>query len=35
LWGAWLLDEPLSMAHLYGGLLIGMALWLVLRPARS
>ena len=35
LWGAWLLDEPLSMAHLYGGLLIGAALWLVLRPART
>nr|WP_232967560.1 MULTISPECIES: DMT family transporter [Pseudomonas] len=35
LWGAWLLDEPLSMAHLYGGLLIGVALWLVLRPARN
>lgn len=35
LWGAWLLNEPLSMAHLYGGLLIGLALWLVLRPARS
>lgn len=30
LWGAWLLDEPLSMAHLYGGVLIGVALWLVL-----
>lgn len=35
LWGAWLLDESLSMGHLYGGLLIGMALWLVLRPARN
>lgn len=32
LWGALLLDEPLSMAHLYGGVLIGAALWLVLRP---
>ncbi|MDD2051392.1 DMT family transporter [Pseudomonas putida] len=32
LWGALWLDEPLSMAHLYGGLLIGLALWLVLRP---
>jgi len=29
-----LLDEPLSMAHLYGGVLIGAALWLVLRPTR-
>ncbi|WP_156356665.1 DMT family transporter, partial [Pseudomonas sp. NBRC 111142] len=35
LWGAWLLDEPLSMAHLYGGILIAAALWLVLRPARA
>jgi drug/metabolite transporter (DMT)-like permease len=33
-WGAWLLDEPLSMAHVYGGVLIALALWLVLRPAR-
>jgi drug/metabolite transporter (DMT)-like permease len=33
LWGALLLDEPLSMAHLYGGVLIAVALWLVLRPA--
>lgn len=33
LWGAWLLDEPLSMAHGYGGALIAIALWLVLRPA--
>ncbi|WP_462402943.1 DMT family transporter [Pseudomonas sp. Marseille-QA0332] len=35
LWGAWLLNEPLSMAHLYGGLLIGAALWLVLKPQRT
>jgi drug/metabolite transporter (DMT)-like permease len=34
LWGAWLLDESLSMGHLYGGLLIAAALWLVLKPAR-
>ena len=34
LWGAWLLGEPLSLAHLYGGVMIGAALWLVLRPAR-
>lgn len=34
-WGAWLLDEPVSMAHAYGGVLIALALWLVLRPARS
>ncbi|WP_312931091.1 DMT family transporter [Pseudomonas sp.] len=35
LWGAWLLDEPLSLGHLYGGVLISLALWLVLRPARA
>ena len=34
LWGALLLDEPLSMAHVYGGVLIAGALWLVLRPGR-
>jgi drug/metabolite transporter (DMT)-like permease len=34
LWGALLLDEPLSMAHVYGGMLIGGALWLVLRPGK-
>jgi len=34
LWGALFLDEPLSMAHLYGGLLIAGALWLVLRPGK-
>lgn len=34
LWGALLLDEPLSMAHLYGGVLIAGALWLVLRVGR-
>jgi len=33
LWGALFLDEPLSMAHIYGGVLIAVALWLVLRPA--
>ena len=33
LWGALFLDEPLSMAHVYGGVLIAVALWLVLRPA--
>jgi drug/metabolite transporter (DMT)-like permease len=32
LWGALFLDEPLSMAHLYGGVLIAAALWLVLKP---
>lgn len=35
LWGALLLDEPLSMAHVYGGVLIAGALWLVLRPTKS
>lgn len=33
LWGALLLDEPLSMAHVYGGMLIAAALWLVLKPS--
>lgn len=33
LWGALLLDEPLSMAHIFGGVLIALALWLVLKPA--
>jgi hypothetical protein len=28
-----LLDEPLSMAHIYGGVLIAAALWLVLKAA--
>ena len=35
LWGALLLDEPLGMAHLYGGVLIAAALWLVLRPGAA
>ncbi|AZE85160.1 Permease of the drug/metabolite transporter (DMT) superfamily [Pseudomonas orientalis] len=35
LWGALLLDEPLSMAHVYGGILIAGALWLVLRPQKA
>nr|WP_283939114.1 DMT family transporter [Pseudomonas sp. T1.Ur] len=35
LWGALLLDEPLGMAHVYGGVLIAAALWLVLKPAVS
>jgi drug/metabolite transporter (DMT)-like permease len=33
LWGGLFLDEPLSMAHVYGGVLIALALWLVLKPA--
>ncbi|WP_375738902.1 DMT family transporter [Pseudomonas boanensis] len=32
-WGVLLLDESLSMAHLQGGVLIALALWLVLKPA--
>lgn len=36
LWGALLLDESLSLAHLQGGILIAVALWLVLRqPAAA
>lgn len=34
LWGALLLGEPLSWAHLYGGVLIGLALYLVLKPTK-
>ncbi|MBF7731585.1 DMT family transporter [Pseudomonas sp. N040] len=34
-WGVLLLDEPLSWAYLYGGALIVLALWLVLKPATS
>ncbi|MHC8355270.1 DMT family transporter [Pseudomonas sp. LB3P81] len=33
LWGGLLLDEPLSMAHIYGGVLIAAALWLVLKTS--
>jgi len=35
LWGALLLDEPLSWAYLYGGALIAIALWLVVRPGTA
>jgi drug/metabolite transporter (DMT)-like permease len=35
LWGWWLLGEPVSWAHLAGGGLIAVALWMVLRPASS
>lgn len=35
LWGALFLDEPLSMAHLYGGVLIAAALWWVLKPVAA
>ncbi|WP_077036132.1 DMT family transporter [Pelomonas sp. KK5] len=34
LWGWAFLGEPVGLAHLAGGGLIGVALWLVLRPAR-
>ena len=34
-WGAIFLHEQLSMAHLQGGLLIAIALWLVLKPAKQ
>lgn len=34
-WGVLLLDEQLSWAYLYGGVLIALALWLVLRPPRD
>jgi drug/metabolite transporter (DMT)-like permease len=33
LWGVLLLDEPLSWAYLYGGALIVVAVYLVLKPA--
>jgi drug/metabolite transporter (DMT)-like permease len=32
LWGALFLNEQLTLAHLTGGLLIAVALWLVLKP---
>ncbi len=32
-WGALLLGEPLSWAYVYGGALIALALWLVLKQA--
>jgi drug/metabolite transporter (DMT)-like permease len=35
LWGWLLLDEPLSWAYLYGGVLIMIALWLVVRPSAA
>jgi drug/metabolite transporter (DMT)-like permease len=33
LWGALFLGEQLSLAHAFGGALIGMAVWCVVRPA--
>lgn len=35
LWGALLLNEPLSWSYLYGGSLITVALWLVVRPTQE
>ena len=35
LWGALLLGEPLSWAYMYGGVLIALALWLVVRPSAA
>ena len=32
LWGALFLNEQITLAHLAGGMLIGAALWLVLKP---
>ena len=32
LWGAIFLKEQLTLAHLTGGFLIAIALWLVLKP---
>ncbi|SFT77918.1 DMT family transporter [Pseudomonas marincola] len=34
-WGWLLLDEPLSWAYLYGGAVIALALWLVVRPTET
>ena len=35
LWGRLLLNEPLSLAHLLGGGLIAVSLWMVLKPAAA
>ena len=35
LWGSVFLNERITAAHLAGGALIGLAVWLVLRPERS
>jgi drug/metabolite transporter (DMT)-like permease len=35
LWGSVFLNEPITVAHLAGGALIGVAVWLVLRPERA
>jgi len=34
-WGALFLGEALSWAHAVGGALIGLAVWLVLRPVAA
>jgi drug/metabolite transporter (DMT)-like permease len=34
LWGAFFLHEDITLAHLMGGTLIGVAVWLVLRPEK-
>ncbi|MBI3727664.1 MAG: EamA family transporter [Burkholderiales bacterium] len=34
LWGALFLNESITLAHLMGGVLIGLAVWLVLRPEK-
>jgi len=34
LWGALFLHEDITLAHLMGGTLIGLAVWLVLRPEK-
>jgi drug/metabolite transporter (DMT)-like permease len=34
LWGVMFLDEHLSIAHLYGGGLIGLAVWFVLSKSK-
>lgn len=34
LWGALFLNESITLAHLMGGTLIGLAVWLVLRPEK-
>ena len=35
LWGWLLLNEPLSLAHMLGGGLIAVSLWMVLKPVTS
>jgi len=35
LWGAIFLGEQISWAHAVGGALIGIAVWMVLKPVRT